>query len=93
MKSKLKHICLLGLLLLITGCAASGRLEQNPNAAKYPANISSAKINWHKAQALETTAELYKREPRESFFDKSVSAFKYTNPFGAQAAVASKWYE
>ena len=53
MKRKIKHIYLLGLLLLISGCAASGKLAQNPNAAKYPADISSAKINWHKAQALE----------------------------------------
>jgi hypothetical protein len=53
MKSKLKHIYLLGLLLLISGCAASGKLSQNPNAAKYPTDNSSSKIDWHRAQALE----------------------------------------
>ena len=53
MKSKLVHIYLIGLLLLISGCAASGKLVQDPNAAKYPADISSAEIDRQTAEALE----------------------------------------
>ncbi len=53
MKPKLKYIYLMCLLLLMSGCATSGRLSQDPNAAKYPADISSAKIDWQKAEALE----------------------------------------
>ena len=41
------------LLLLMSGCATSGRLSQDPNAAKYPADTSSAEIDWQKAEALE----------------------------------------
>ena len=44
---------MLGLLILISGCATSGKLSQNPNAAKYPADISSAEVDYQKAQALE----------------------------------------
>ena len=53
MKCKLKHICLLGLLLFISGCAVSGKLAQDPNVAKYPADISSVEIDRQKAEALE----------------------------------------
>jgi len=41
------------LLLLMSGCATSGRLSQDPNAAKYPADTSTAEIDWQKAEALE----------------------------------------
>ena len=53
MKSKLIHIYLMGLLLLMSGCAASGKFVQDPNAAKYPADISSAEIDRQTAEALE----------------------------------------
>ena len=53
MKSELKHIYLMGLLIFISGCAASGKLAQGPNAVKYPADISSAKIDRQQAEALE----------------------------------------
>jgi hypothetical protein len=53
MKSKLIHIYLIGLLLFLSGCASSGKLAQDPNAAKYPADISSAEIDWQTVVALE----------------------------------------
>ena len=53
MKSKPIHIYLMVLLLFTGGCAASGKLAQDPNAAKYPADISSAEIDRQKAEALE----------------------------------------
>ena len=43
----------MALLLLISGCAASGKLTQDPNAAKYPADISSAEIDWQAVETLE----------------------------------------
>jgi hypothetical protein len=42
----------MGLLLLMSGCAASGRLAKDPDAAKFPADISSAEIDWQQAEAL-----------------------------------------
>jgi hypothetical protein len=53
MKHKLIHIYLVGLLLFMSGCAASGKLAQDPSAAKYPADISSAEIDRQKAEELE----------------------------------------
>ncbi len=53
MKTRAIKICLLGLLLFMSGCAASGKLAREPNAAKYPADISSANIDRQKAEALE----------------------------------------
>lgn len=53
MKPRLINIYILSLLILISGCATSGRLSQDPNAAKYPVDISSAEVDWHKAQTLE----------------------------------------
>ena len=53
MKTRLIHISLISLLLIICGCAASGKLAQDPNAAKYPTDISSANIDRQKAEALE----------------------------------------
>ena len=53
MKSNLIHIYLMGLLLLMSGCTASGKRVQDPNAAKYPADISSAEIDRQTAEALE----------------------------------------
>ena len=53
MKTRLIHISLIILLLFIGGCAASGKLERDPNAAKYPVDISSGKRDRQKAEALE----------------------------------------
>ncbi len=53
MKTRAIKICSLGLLLFMSGCAASGKLAREPNAAKYPADISSANIDRQKAEALE----------------------------------------
>lgn len=53
MKYKLIHIYLVGLLLFMSGCAASGKPAQDPSAAKYPADISSAEIDRQKAEKLE----------------------------------------
>ena len=53
MKTRAIKICSLGLLLFMSGCAASGKLAREPNAAKYPADISSANIDWQSAAALE----------------------------------------
>ena len=53
MKLRRIHIYLVGLLLIISACASSGKFAQDPNAAKYPADISSAEIDRQQAEALE----------------------------------------
>lgn len=53
MKTQRINLYLMGLLLFMSACAASGKLAQNPNAAQYPADISSASIDRQSAEALE----------------------------------------
>ena len=53
MKTRLIHVSLISLLLFVGGCVASGKLAQESNGTKYPADISSAEIDWQKAEALE----------------------------------------
>ena len=43
----------MGLLLFMSACAASGKLAHNPNAAQYPADISSAAIDRQTVETLE----------------------------------------